>query len=254
MVGTKQLWLRLIAVLVCSCVLVATTQADETPRATLQRAIKAYGGEKSLAKTLTGTLLAKATMSLSPDVKSSVSWEETFELPRRYRRNIKGQLMGKDFSMEYAITDGSGWIRQNGGEAKEFKGEKLPLNRSWNGILALLPSCLEDGVKLEPGGKDKVESREAMGVRVSGEALGGEAVLFFDSKSGLLVKSKKRMQHPLSRQDVNGEVVFGEYKEVSGVPYPRRITTYIEGKKVIEMEITQVKLLNKVEDRLFEKP
>src|SRR5579871_5298896 len=116
MFGTKPHWLRLLAALVCSLMLFATAQADETPRATMQNAIKAHGGKKNLAKTLTGTLVAKATMSLAPDVESSISWEETFELPRRYRRTIKGKLMGKDFSMEYAIIDGSGWIRQNGGE------------------------------------------------------------------------------------------------------------------------------------------
>jgi hypothetical protein len=67
-------------------------------------------------------------------LESAVSWEETFELPRRYRRSIKGQFKGKDFTMEYAITDGRGWIRTNGGELQEYKGEKQPLGRSWNTI------------------------------------------------------------------------------------------------------------------------
>jgi hypothetical protein len=156
--------------------------------------------------------------------------------------------------MEYAITDGSGWIRQDGGEAKDFEGEKLALSHSWNAILALLPSCLGDGVKLKSGGKDKVEEREAVGVSVSGEAFGGTVVLFFDRNSGLLVKSKRRMQHPLTGQEVDGEVLLSDYKEVSGVQYPRRIATYIDGKKVIAMEITRVELLPKLDDRLFAKP
>jgi hypothetical protein len=228
--------------------------ADESPRVTVQSAIKAHGGEQNISKTLTGTVVAKAKMSLAPDVEAAITWEETFELPRRYRRSIKGQFMGKDFSMEYAITEGSGWVRQNGGEARDYKGEKLPLSRSWNAALALLPACLADGVKLGSGGKDKVEGREAVGVSVSGEALGGDAVLFFDTKSGLLVKSKRRMQHPLTRQEVDGEVILSDYKEVSGVQYPRKIATYIDGKKVIEMEIARIELLKKLDDRLFEKP
>src|SRR5262249_17986385 len=155
----------------------------------LEGAIRAHGGKEKLAKTLTGTLHANAKMSLRLDVEAAISWEEIFELPRRYRRSIKGQFRGKDFSMEYAITDGSGWIRRDGGEVKDFKGKKLPLSRSWNAILALLPSFLADDVELRAAGKAKVEGRDAVGVKVSGEKGGIGAVLFFDSKSGLVVKS-----------------------------------------------------------------
>ena len=250
----ESVWLTLTTLLVTACLPLSGVLADESPRVTVQSAIKAHGGEQNISKTLTGTVVAKAKMSLAPDVEAAITWEETFELPRRYRRSIKGQFMGKDFSMEYAITEGSGWVRQNGGEARDYKGEKLPLSRSWNAALALLPACLADGVKLGSGGKDKVEGREAVGVSVSGEALGGDAVLFFDTKSGLLVKSKRRMQHPLTRQEVDGEVILSDYKEVSGVQYPRKIATYIDGKKVIEMEIARIELLKKLDDRLFEKP
>lgn len=118
--GTKQVWLGLIALVVCPWTLLSWIHADETPQAIIQTAIKAHGGEKNLAKTLTGTLTAKATMLLAPNFEVSVSWKETFELPRRYHRRIKGQIQGKDFSMEYGITEGSGWIRRNGGESTEF--------------------------------------------------------------------------------------------------------------------------------------
>jgi hypothetical protein len=62
------------------------------------------------------------------------------------------------------------------------------------------------------------------------------------------------MQHPVSRQEVDAEVILGYYKEVSGVQYPHRIATYIAGRKVIEMEIVRIELLKKVNDRLFERP
>ena len=193
-------------------------------------------------------------MSLQPEFELSISWEETFELPRRYRRNIKGQVMGKDFTLEYAITGGSGWTRENGGEPKDYKGEKLKLDRCWNVFLAILPSYLSDGVKLSSGGTDKIDGKEAVGVVVSGEVIEGEATLFFDKKSGLLLKMKKRMLHPFSGQEVAAESLLGEYKKIYGVEYPHRITTYIDGKKVIEMEITRIQFLKKVENRLFEKP
>jgi hypothetical protein len=227
--------------------------AQETARATLEAAIKAHGGKENLAKTLTGSLTAKAKITVAPDFEISSSWDETFELPRRYYRNIKGKMLGDDFTMEYGITDGSGWIRHNG-ELRDYKGEKMPLHRNWNAFLALLPACLDEGVKLEQGGKEKIDGREASVVKVSAEAEGWEAVLFFDSKSNLLVKSKKRIQHPLTRKEVEGEVIYSDYKEVSGVQYPCRIISYVAGKKASEMEISKIELLKKIDDRLFEKP
>ncbi len=212
---TSKTLLALNTLMVCSCVLVSHARTQETPRTTIQAAIKAHGGKENLAKTLTGTLKAKAKMWRTGD-ESAISWQETFELPRRYRRSIKGKFQGKDFTMEYAITEGSGWVRTNGGEIQEYKGEKQPLSRSWNATLALLPSCLGDGVKLTAAGRDKVEGRDAVGVRVSGEKIGFEAVFFFDSKSGLLVKSKKRMAHPVTSKETDGEVILDNYKEVSG--------------------------------------
>src|SRR5262249_1280918 len=146
-------------------------QSQPSPRATIQAAIKAHGGEENLAKTITGSLATKSTMAFG-NVEASVSWEETFDLPHPYYRHITGNVKGRDISMEYAITDGSGWIRQNGGEAKEYKGEKQPLERSWNAFLAVLPLCLADGVKLEAAGEEKVDGRDAVGVRIQGEVVG----------------------------------------------------------------------------------
>lgn len=226
--------------------------ADDSPRDIVKSAIKAHGGEEKIAATLTGSLSAKAKLSLPPAAEATVSWEEIFELPRRYKRAIKGKLNEQNLSMEYAVTGGSGWIRQNGGAVQEFKGQQLPLNRSWNAMLVNLLPLLEEKVKLAPGGTEKVGGRDAIGVSVSSDQ--EKYTLYFDSKSGLLVKSKRRMQHPLSGKEVDGEGLFGDYKEVAGVQYPQRISTYIEGKKVIELEITRIELLKKVEDQVFAKP
>jgi hypothetical protein len=235
-----------------SCGAASVSHDEETPRAIVQAAIKAHGGEANIARTLTGKVFAKVRMRAARGAEAVVSWEETFELPRRYHRRIKGQASGKDFSMEYAITDGSGWIRRNGGDLEDYRGEKAPLSRSWLATLALLPACLADGVELTPGSSEKVGGREAVGVRVSGED--ANAVLFFDRSSHLLLKSKKRMPNPVSRKEVEGELLYGDYKEVSGVQYPHRITASAEGEKILEVEITKVEFLKKVEDRLFDWP
>src|SRR5262249_55073706 len=130
-------------------------------RKTLQAAIKAHGGEDNIAKTLTGKAVAKARLWFLPDLESSVSWEETFELPRRYHRSIKSEMNGKKLKMEYGISDGNGWIRRGEGEPEDFKCEKLPLSRRWNAVLAILPMCLDDKAKLERSSDEIVMGQKA---------------------------------------------------------------------------------------------
>jgi hypothetical protein len=226
--------------------------AGDNPRSILKAAIEAHGGEENLARTLTGVLLAKASLTLPPDVESTISFEETLELPRRYKRVIRGELNGKDFTMEYAVTDGSGWTRQNGGKVREFHGQPSPLSSRWEAMLALLPSLLKDDFKLASGGEEKVGGRELVGVKASGEDI--DYTLFFDRQSGLLVKSKWRMEHPLSGEEVDAEGAFGDYKNVSGIQYPMRVATYSDGKKIIELRITRIEFLKKIDDRVFDKP
>src|SRR5262249_25558835 len=143
----------------CACLLTLNVEEPPSPRAIIEAGIKAHGGQENLAKTLTGSLAAKAKLTVG-EIESSVSWQETFQLPRRYHRSIKGVIGGKEFSMEYAITDGAGWICQNGGPpkeipSKEMKLEKLSLDRTWNAFLAILPNNLTDRVKLTAAEKEK---------------------------------------------------------------------------------------------------
>lgn len=224
---------------------------DKSPNEIIQAAMKAHGGQEKLAKTLTGSLTAKATARIG-EIESTVNWQETFQLPQRYHRRIKGVYMGKEFTMEYAVTDGNGWTRHDNGPAKEIKTEKLPLKSTWNAFLATLPDFLKEGVKLTILEKENVNGKQAVAIKVSGD--GEDRVVCFETESGLLVKSKGRIDHPLVGKDAQAETVFSDFKKSSGIQFPHRITSYVSGKKVLEMQIEQLEFLDKVDRRLFEKP
>ena len=226
--------------------------AADPPRTVLETAVKAHGGPEKLAASLTGRVRLKMTGSLPPAGHFAVTSEETFQLPRRYRRLITGEVGGMPFRMEYAVVGANGWTRRGTGPAESFRGREVPLEQRWNATLALLPSLLGDEYRLAAAGTGTVDGRDAVGVKVArGE---GEWALYFDGASGLLVKSKRRMPHPLSGQEVDGEVVYSGYKDVSGVPYPMRMTTYTEGEKMFELEIAEIQFLDQIDDRLFDKP
>ncbi|MBV9124892.1 MAG: hypothetical protein JO112_16180, partial [Planctomycetes bacterium] len=126
--------------------------AEEKPKAVLEQAIQAHGGNKNLARTLTGRLTAELKGTVSSDVEFTFQDEETFQLPRRYKRVLQGQFNGKPFRMTYAIEEGVGWIQQNDEDPREYRGQKLPLEKYWNAILAQLPELLRDDSILSAGG------------------------------------------------------------------------------------------------------
>src|SRR5260370_32844235 len=89
-----------IIILFCIFSVSPPLAAQEAPRTTLQAAIMAHGGEENLAKTLVGSLVAQPKFNLPSEGTASITWEETFELPRRYHRRIQGKLI-EDFTLEY---------------------------------------------------------------------------------------------------------------------------------------------------------
>lgn len=240
------------SLLFCSLLGFVDPPPDDEARDVIKRAIKAHGGEEKIAKSLTGKLSADATFSFAPNVEGKITWEESFELPRRYKRVIKGTFQNMSMRMEYAITGGSGWIRKGDGPIEDFKGEALPLNRSWNATLATLAPLLAKDVKLSKVDGEKISGEDAVGIKeTSAEA---ESVLYFSRKTGLLLKAKRLMQHPLTGKEAAGEVVFSDYKEIAGVQYPHRVTSYVGSKKLIELQISKIEFLKSLDDRLFEKP
>ena len=82
----------------------------------------------------------------------------------------------------------------------------------------------------------------------------GEAVLYFDVASGLLVRSKRRMPNPLTGKEVDTVGDYQDYKTVGGIRYPMKLVSFMDGKKTFELEITEIKFLSKIADKVFEKP
>src|SRR6266849_6619005 len=84
--------LGFLVVAILAYALYAVLQDPDSQRV-LERAIAAHGGEKNLAKTLTGAIKAKANMHFHPpgevESEGQVQWEETFQLPRCYKRTIE---------------------------------------------------------------------------------------------------------------------------------------------------------------------
>jgi hypothetical protein len=235
------------------CLAVATPciRANDDAREVVRRAVQAHGGEKNLAKTLTGRIKAEMSGELG-EIRMRVQDEETFQLPPSYKRVVEGEVAGQKGRLEYAFTDGNGWLRRDGGPAQAFAGQKLPLERHWHTMPALLPGLLGAGYELSPIPGAQSDGRQVSGVRVKGEQ--GTVDLFFDASTGLLARSKRSMQLPLGNREVEGDIAYSDYKDVAGVKYPMKITVSAGGKKLIDVRVIEVQFLERVDPATFAKP
>lgn len=243
---------RVIAVAVGTMLCLQPIQASDAAKRILEKAIKAHGGKEKLVATLTGKFKAKVTGNFPQVGHLTFIWEETYQLPKRYKRTIKGKFKDMPTTLEYAIVDGKGWIRQNGGKVTDITVQKVTLERVWNATLGRLPKMLGKGYKLSLADKAKVFGREAVGLKISSAE--GEGEFLFDKVSGLLVKIKKRMDDPLTKKEVDGEVLYSNFKDISGVKFPMTVTAYSKGKKLLEFKLINVQFLDKIADSLFDKP
>jgi hypothetical protein len=99
----------------------------------------------------------------------------------------------------------------------------------------------------------RVGGRPAVGVEVTSK--GHRAVrLFFDRERGLLLKSETRLKDVASDKEVAHEEFYSDYREVQGVQLPMHVETRRDGRRYSESRRSDVKLLEKLDDKLFNEP
>jgi hypothetical protein len=109
------------------------------------------------------------------------------------------------------------------------------------------------GIELSPLGEVKVEGRPAVGVRLASKGH-RDINMYFDKTTGLLAKTEARVLDFMSQQEVTEEKIFTDYKEKEGLPRPNKVLMNRDGKKFLELEFTEIKLLDKLDDSTFAKP
>jgi hypothetical protein len=99
----------------------------------------------------------------------------------------------------------------------------------------------------------KVGSKPAAGIKVSSKGH-KDVELYFDKKSGLLVKKAYKVIDTDTSREVNSETVYTDFKEFDGLTLAGKFIETRDGKKVQDMELLEFERLKKVDPKEFEKP
>jgi hypothetical protein len=120
-------------------------------------------------------------------------------------------------------------------------------------VARLAPLLTDKGYELSLFGEAKVEDKPAVGVRVTAKGQ-KDVTLFFDVKTGLLVKVEHRTVQPGTGAEVTEERIILEYaKDKDGTPVPKKVLLKHDGKKFLEAEVVEITLLEKIDDSEFKK-
>jgi hypothetical protein len=243
---------RFVGIVVAAAWLGAPTagQAGERDKAlgVIDKAIKAHGGAEALNKAMIHSRTGAGVVTLGGEVR--LRTEETVSLPERCRVILESQQRNR---IVLVLNGDKGWT-QAGGAAEEmakaaFKEKQEELYVWW--LMNLTPLVKEE-FQLKPLAAAKVNGQDASVIQVSRKD-SPDVRLFFDNKSGLLVKIARRAKE--SGLVVNKEYFYSDHKEFDGVKMPTKEIVVLNGSiKMSEITFDNYKILSRVEDKLFEKP
>jgi len=240
---------------VCLCLALAgglTLAQEDESRALIDKAIKAHGGEKALAKTKAGESKGKGTIHLMGGIEFTA--DNYAQMPDKFKSVMRLTVMNMNITVTQGFDGKKLWIQVND-KTMDLDDKLVDTVKEalYAEHLATLVPLKDKGVKLSPLGETKVEGRAAVGVQASSKGH-KDVNLFFDKTTNMLLKLELRTVDPMSGQEVTQEKIYLEYKDVDGAKTPSKLLVHQDGKKFLEMEISDIKVVDRLDDSIFAKP
>jgi hypothetical protein len=221
--------------------------------AILDKAIKALGGEQKLSNIKAASWNTKGTITFGGN-DNPVKNHVVVQGLDHSRREFEGEFNGNTMKGIFVLAGNKGWRKfgDNGGEIEE---DRLPGEKR-NTYLAVIPITIvplkSKDFKVETIGEEKVDGKPAVGIKATGPD-GKEFKLYFDAQSGLPVKLVAKVASFMG-DEVTQETTFHDYKEMSGIQKATKVQAKRDGEKFLDEQITDFKILDKVDPKTFTEP
>jgi hypothetical protein len=221
-------------------------------RAVVERAMEAHGGFERLSRWQAVSSHSRGTLHAGGAVEFTA--ESSTQLPAQMRTVLRFRANGRDTVQTQVLNGDRAWSDVNG-QARELDPPAVRELKEavYAERVAGLVVLRQPGFTLSPLPERSVAGRPAVGVKVA--AAGHRDVgLYFDKESGLLVRSDFAVLDSASGQEMPQEKIFASFQEFGGVLRPTRVIVYREGKVYLEVEVVEIKPVDRLPDCLFSLP
>ena len=230
------------------------TRADEKEaKATIDKAIKAIGGEEALGKAKVLSWKTKGTITFNGN-DGQISTLTTSQGIDHYRSEIEGDFNGNTFTGVVVLNGDKGW-RKFGDNNVDLDGDAIA-NEKRSVYLQVVPALLlplkGKDFKVDSAAEEKVGDKPAAVVKATGPD-GKDFTLSFDKESGLLVKMVAKVIG-MQGDEFTQETAFTNYKDFGGTKQATKRTSKRDGEKFLEAEVSDFKILDKADAKAFSQP
>lgn len=233
--------------------LAGAVRAQDAARALIERAVKAHGGAAALGRIRADKVKFKGTLILRGHTSPFVA-ETTMQLPSKYRHVIETNIDGDRHTIVSVLNGRKSYITLDGrmlpvdaAQLAEIRAG-LELERAKR----LLPLLRDKSYRLAVLEPIQVNDRPAVGVRVTGRGR-KEMRLYFDKEYGLLVRAENRLDDGKGKE-IRQHFFFGDFKDIGGYRRPTKVRAYRDGEQIMEAELVDAQVLDKVDETEFAKP
>ena len=253
----RRVLLAVLSALVVFGPLSVVRATDADVKAILDKAIKAHGGEEALSKYQATRAVNKGKLTLPGLGEVEFTQEMALMHPNKLREKLDFEIMNTKITVTTLVNGDKVSIEANGKEVPVTDNIKKALEnaRHLMRVAHLVGLTADKNLELSSAGEVKVEGKPVVGVLVKSKD-GKDVLLFFDKESGLLVKMEHRTVEPMTGQDITEERIILEYSKPGpeGIPTPKKVLVKRDGEKFLEAEVSESKLLEKLDDSEFTKP
>lgn len=227
--------------------------AGAEPREIIEKAVQALGGEEKLTKFKAGATRTKGTIEVMGGL--AFTQQISAQLPSQFKEAIELDVNGQKVTVTTVFDGAKGWLSING-QVRDAEDKLLTELKEAAHMMRVgrLSSLVKDKTcELSTLGEIKIDGKDAVGVRVSSKGY-RDINIYFDKKTDLPVKIERRVLDLSSQQEVNEEKFIIEYQEKDGMKIAKKVLVLRDGKKLMDVEVVEVKFMEKMDDSEFAKP
>jgi hypothetical protein len=248
----KRFFVALLTTILLTCPARLSRADDKDTAAILDKAIKALGGEEKLKKSEITTWKTKAKITFGGN-DSDVTIQSTVQGLDHYRAEIEGKFGDNEFKGVVVVNGNKGW---------RVFGEKMDLNEDdvsnekRRVYLEAIPSRIlplkQKEFKVELAGEEKVGDKPAVAIKVTCPD-GKDFKLYLDKESSLPIKMVAKVLD-FTGEEYTQETTYKDYKDFDGIKKATKHDSKHNGDDFIQAEITEFKVLDKVDAKTFAEP